>query len=159
MSVVWPLRIWYDKGCALCRRELHALADHDVLGRLQLVDCSPPGFDDPLLVAAGVTPAQAMDIIHARDAHGRWLSGVDVFVAAYGAVGLHSVAAVMAHPRLRAAWDWLYPHVARNRGWLSRAGLDRPLGWLVQRAAARALKRSRGCARQQCDAPEARPHG
>lgn len=159
MTAAWPLRIWYDRGCALCRRELHALADHDPRGRLHLVDCSAPGFSDPDLEAAGISVQEAMDVIHARDAQGRWLRGVEVFEACYRAVGLEGVARTLAHPWLRPGWDWLYPRIARNRLPLSRMGLDRPFGWLVRRAARRAMLRTQGCADNACAAAERADRG
>lgn len=152
MSIAWPLRIWYDRSCPLCRAELHGLADYDARGRLELVDCSPPGFGDAELAAAGVTPARAMAFIHARDARGRWLRGVEVFEAAYAAVGLEGMARTFAHPWLRPLWDRLYPWVARHRQWLSRTGLHRPFGWWVRRAARRAQRRTQACHDRACDA-------
>lgn len=153
MNIAWPLRIYYDRNCPLCRRELHALSDNDVFGRLELVDCSPAGFRDEALEQAGITPQQAMTLIQARDAEGRWIHSVAVFEAIYGAVGLHGMARVWAHPRLRPVWDRLYPWVARYRMPLSRLGLDRPFEWLVRRAAGRAAKRARACAAEHCSLP------
>lgn len=154
MTIAWPLRIYYDRSCPLCARELHALSDHDVFGRLQLVDCSPTGFHDEDLDRAGITPAQAMTLIQARDADGRWIHSVDVFEAAYGAVGLQRLAQMWAHPWLRPVWDAIYPWVARHRMRLSALGLDRPFGWAVRRAAARAAARSRACADGACALPD-----
>ena len=151
MSVAWPLRVYYDRSCGLCRREMHALAEFDARGRLQLVDCSAPGFEDADLAAAGVGVAEAMAIIHARDAEGRWLRGVEVFEVAYAGVGLQGMAAMFAHPWLRPLWDRAYPWIARHRYRLSRLGLTAPYGWLVRRAARRALERSRACADGVCD--------
>lgn len=155
MTIAWPLRIYYDRNCPLCARELHALSDHDVLGRLELVDCSPAGFCDEDLERAGITPRQAMNLIQARDAEGRWIHSVAVFEAAYGAVGLERMARMWAHPWLRPVWDAIYPWVARHRMRLSALGLDRPFGWLVRRAAARAATRTRGCvdSEQLCQLP------
>ena len=151
MSVTWPLRVYYDRSCGLCRREMHALAEFDAQGRLQLVDCSVPGFEDADLAAAGIPVAEAMRIIQARDARGRWLRGVEVFEAAYAGVGLQGVAAMFAHPWLRPIWDRVYPWIARHRYALTRLGLTAPYGWLVRRAARRALQRSRACHDGVCD--------
>jgi predicted DCC family thiol-disulfide oxidoreductase YuxK len=151
MNVAWPLRVYYDRSCGLCRREMHALAEFDAEARLELVDCSVPGFADADLAAAGIPVAEAMRIIQARDAEGRWLRGVEVFEAAYGGVGLPGVAEMFAHPWLRPLWDRAYPWIARHRYLLSRLGLTAPYGWLVRRAACRASLRSRGCADGVCD--------
>lgn len=153
LRVAWPLRIYYDARCPLCARELGALARHDRRGRLQLVDCSPPGFDDADAHAAGLDAAALMARIHGCDANGRWLAGVRVFEAAYRAVGLEAMALLFGHPRLRPAWDQLYPWLANHRMGLSRLGLDRPFGWLVERAARRAAARAQACDGAACAVP------
>lgn len=159
MTVAWPLRIYYDAACPLCAQEMHALAAYDAFGRLQLVDCSAMDFCDPHLAAAGISPKQAMDFIHARDAQGGWLKGIAVFEAAYAAIGVRSMARLLAHPSLRPTWDWLYPRVANNRMWLSRMGLNRLFGMVVAMAARRAATRAMTCDENGCDiAAASRPH-
>lgn len=153
MSVAYPLHIYYDRRCPLCTRELHALKRYDTGQQLVLVDCSGPDFDDRAASAAGISAAELMRFIHARDADGNWLKGVQVFEAVYAAAGLHGVARMLAHPALRPVWNSLYPHVARHRMALSRLGLDRPFGWLVTRAARRAAKQAEACASGRCAQP------
>jgi predicted DCC family thiol-disulfide oxidoreductase YuxK len=150
MTAAWPLVIYYDASCPLCREEMHALKDHDTGDRLHLLDASAVGFSDPWLAAAGIPQASLMRLIHARDASGRWFVGVEVFELAYGAAGLHKVAALWAHPRLRPLWEALYPWVARFRRPLSWLRLNRAYGWLVRRAAARAQRQARACAEGRC---------
>ena len=153
MTAAWPLTVYYDASCPLCREEMHALAAHDGEDRLVLVDASAPGFSDPDLAAAGIPGQELMRLIHARDAQGRWFIGVAVFEQAYAAVGLHRVAALWGHPRLRPFWDRAYPWVARFRQPLSRLGLNKAYGWLVRRAAARAQRRAQACAQGRCELP------
>lgn len=171
-SPAWPLRIYYDRSCPLCAQEMHALVAHDQAGRIALVDCSRADFDptageggaaSPAIdgpVAAGTAPdagnpthVEMMAIIHARDADGRWYRGVEVFVHAYAAVGLDGMARLWSHPWLRPFWDRAYPWFARNRQWLSRLGTARVYGWLLDRAAARAVRRSAACADGVCRRP------
>lgn len=152
-AVAWPLTIYYDRSCPLCREEMHALVENDREGRLALVDASPPGFDDPALAPAGLDQAALMRLIHARDAGGRWYRGVEVFELAYAAAGLVSMARLWAHPRLRPLWDRLYPWVARLRQPLSKLRLNRAYGWFVRRAAARAQARAGTCAAGRCELP------
>ena len=156
MSAAWPLVIYYDASCPLCREEMHALSGADHSGRLQLRDASVPGFQDADLQAAGIALPELMRLIHARDAEGRWFRGVEVFELAYGAAGLHGIAALWAHPRLRPVWDRLYPWVARFRQPLSLLRLNRPYGWLVRRAAARAQRKAASCATGACRIDEPR---
>lgn len=157
MTAIWPLVIYYDASCPLCREEMHALKAHDGEHRLALVDASAPGFTDPELANANIGQDALMRLIHARDAAGQWFIGVPVFEQAFGAVGLHQVAALWGHPRLRPLWDRLYPWLARFRGPLSCIGLNRAYGWLVGRAAARAQRQAQACAQGRCDPRQERP--
>jgi predicted DCC family thiol-disulfide oxidoreductase YuxK len=146
----YPLTIFYDRSCPMCSQELHAIRDYDRHDRLRLIDCSPPGFHHEAAAAAGVSAYELMHQIHARDAAGRWYRGVDVFVIAYRAAGIESVARLWAHPRLRPLWDWLYLWIARHRMFLSRLHLNAGFGWLVRRAARRAEARISRCGNGNC---------
>lgn len=158
MNVAWPLRIYYDASCPLCREEMQAIVASDREGRIQLHDASGPEGVDGHARAAGLTREQLMRLIHARDAEGRWLVGVDVFVVAYGAVGLSGIARFWSHPRLRPLLDRVYPWIARARQPLSRLRLNRLYGWWVRRAARRAQQRSQACANGYCALPSGRKH-
>ena len=89
-NATFPLTIYYDASCPLCRKEMHTLRDYDRRTQLPLVDCSAPDFHDP----------------------------------------------------------------ARNRMALSKIGFTAAFGWLVERAAQRALARSKGCEDGVCERPE-----
>lgn len=158
MSTAWPLAIYYDASCPLCREEMQALASHDSGRRLQLIDASQARFTDADTRAAGLGTAELMRLIHARDAEGRWYRGVEVFELAYGAVGLAGIARLWGHPGLRPVWDRLYPWIARYRQPLSRLHLNRLYGALVRRAAIRAQRRASACADGACPLPGATTH-
>jgi predicted DCC family thiol-disulfide oxidoreductase YuxK len=132
-----PLTVYYDKSCPLCAIEMHALRDLDP-GRLNLVDCSAQDFDDKPLACHGVTRQALMTRIHARDAQGRWLIGLDAFEAVYAAAGLKGVARFWGNRRLRPVLDRIYPWIARHRQALSRLGLHRVIGALLACAGSRA---------------------
>ena len=120
LPVRYPLTIFYDASCPLCASEMHALRDRECAGQLEFIDCSAPDFDESVLAGVGITRWNLMDRIHARDAHGRWLVGVDVLEAAYGAAGRKRIAGVLGaralHPLLTRIYSW----VAKNRQLLSR---------------------------------------
>ena len=122
--VRYPLTVFYDASCPMCASEMHALRDLDKQGRLELVDCSAPEFSDDGLIAERVTREALLARIHARDARGRWLVGVDCFEAVYRAAGLEGAARLWAHPRLRPLLGRLYPWIARHRQILSRLGIN-----------------------------------
>jgi predicted DCC family thiol-disulfide oxidoreductase YuxK len=120
--VRFPLTVFYDASCPLCANEMHALKARDGGGKLELVDCSAPDFDESVLAGVPIRRTDLMTVIHARDAGGRWLRGIDVFEAAYGAAGLDAAARLWKHPRLRPLWERIYPWIARHRPLLSRLG-------------------------------------
>ena len=116
-AVTYPLTVYYDASCPLCRTEMATLKARDGEDLLYLVDCS-----QGLVAFADVTPAAMMARIHARDAAGRWLNGLDVFAAVYRAAGFPVLARLYASPRLRPLLDRLYGWVADHRGLLARLG-------------------------------------
>ena len=141
-EVAYPLMIYYDASCPICEREMRAIKAYDTAQRLRLIDCSPTDFkgvDD-------VSRAEMWDAIHARDAHGRWLKGVAVFIAAYQAVQLPLIAELYRHRWLRPVWERIYPWIARHRQLLSQLGLHHLIRLILFLAA-----RRRG-ANAACDA-------
>jgi len=117
LALRYPVTVYYDASCPMCAAEMHALKKRDGHGRLTLVDCSAPGFPDQV---EGVSRQAMMERIHARDADGVWRVGVEVFEAAYRAVGLTWTARLWGNRFLRPMWDRLYPWIARHRRLLSR---------------------------------------
>lgn len=129
--------MFYDASCPLCAGEMHALRELDSAGRIELVDCSAPEFSDEGLRAEGITRAALMQRIHARDARGRWLRGMEAFEAIYRAAGLEGAARTWADPRWRPLFDRLYPWIAHHRQLLSRLGVHRLVTRLIRGAAKR----------------------
>ena len=136
IRIAVPLTVYYDASCPLCRSEIETLKARDANDALRVVDCSSPAFDGRAEASEGVTRADMMARIHARDAAGRWLRGMDVFAAVYDAAGLRLLARIYASRILRPAFDRLYPWVADHRQLLSRAGLWRAFAWIAPRQAA-----------------------
>jgi predicted DCC family thiol-disulfide oxidoreductase YuxK len=132
-----PLTVYYDKSCPMCAAEMAVIDELNWRGRLLLVDCSAPDFEDGEAEREGVTREAMMTRLHARDPEGRWLTGLDAFEAVYAAVGLDDLARVWGDRRLRPVLDRIYPVMARNRQSLSKIGLHKLVG-AGMRAAARA---------------------
>jgi predicted DCC family thiol-disulfide oxidoreductase YuxK len=121
----YPLTVFYDASCPMCASEMHALKARDVNGELELVDCSGADFDETVLAGTCIRRQDLMTMIHARDAHGRWFVGVDVFELAYRLAGLNAIAGIWASPMLRPILVRLYPWIAKHRRWLSRVRLHK----------------------------------
>lgn len=132
-----PLKVYYDRSCPLCATEMDVLQDLDWRGRLELVDCSAPGFEDRAAAGEGVTREAMMTRLHARDPEGRWLKGLDAFEAVYAAAGLDRAAGFWGSKTLRPVLGRIYPVVARFRQPLSRLGLHRIVGAVLRRGGRR----------------------
>jgi predicted DCC family thiol-disulfide oxidoreductase YuxK len=132
-SVVYPLTIYYDHSCPLCRGEVDLLREHNGEGNLSFVDCSPNDFSGN----EGYSREAMMKLIHARDVNGQWLIGPPVFSAAYRAVGIESIAALWSTSWLQPVWNRLYPWVANNRMWLSKIGVFTVAMWAFKKIATR----------------------
>ncbi len=150
---LYPLTVYYDGACKLCRSEIDNIAARNHAARLVLIDCNTPSFD---YAALGVTKAAMLNQIHARGHAGTWLRGVDVFIAMYHAVDLGVVARLMAHPLVKPRAIAFYPWLVRNRYWLSRLGLHHIMAVFAWRAravnkrAASAVANSAACKNGAC---------
>jgi predicted DCC family thiol-disulfide oxidoreductase YuxK len=130
-AVSFPLTMYYDHSCPLCRQEVDLLRGQNHESNLAFVDCSPTDFT----AVEGHTREAMMKLIHARDANGQWLIGPPVFSAAYRAVGIDSIAALWGTPWLQPVWKRLYPWVANNRMWLSKIGVFTVAMWCFKKIA------------------------
>jgi predicted DCC family thiol-disulfide oxidoreductase YuxK len=132
-----PLTVYYDKSCPMCATEMHVIEGLDWRGRLKLVDCSAPDFEDGEAEREGITREALMTRLHARDPEGRWLTGLDAFEAVYASAGLARAARFWGDRRLRPLLDRIYPVMARYRQPLSRLGLHRVVGAALRAVARR----------------------
>ena len=143
VAIAYPLTVYFDGSCRLCTSEMQNIAARDAIRAIQqnsermlnLIDCSPVDFDDSTLPASR---EMMMNMIHARDAAGRWLRGVDVFVACYAAADLGIVSRILAHRFIKPYAARLYPWIVRNRYRMSKFGLYRLLEIFSKRAKAHA---------------------
>ena len=129
-----PLTVYYDKSCPMCATEMHVIQDLDWRGRLKLVDCSAPDFDDSAATGEGISRDAMMTKLHARDPEGKWLTGLDAFEAVYASAGLHGPARFWGSRGLRPILGRIYPVVARYRQPLSRLGMHKVVGALLRAA-------------------------
>ncbi len=147
----YPLTIYFDGSCRLCRSEIENIAARALDGRLVMIDCSPPGFDTSGMPA---TREFMMNMIHARDAAGVWITGVDVFIAAYQAAEVKTVSRLLAHPWIKPRAAAMYPWVVRNRYRISALGMHKILNAFTQGAlrkrARLALAQSQACKDDAC---------
>lgn len=130
-EITFPLTIYYDASCALCRTEMESLKAADKHGHLVLVDCSTTHMEPP--ASCPVSREALMNRIHAQDATGQWVTGVDVFAAAYTVTGYKTLAKFWSSRRLRPLLSRIYPLVADNRRWLSKTPLPKCLDWLLRK--------------------------
>lgn len=120
----YPITVYYDASCRLCSAEIEAMKSRDAGDRLRLADCSAEAFVAP----EGVSREELMSRIHARDANGTWLRGIDVFAEVYEAAGFRRLARIYRSRALRPLLDRAYPWIADNRQALSKLGLARMFG-------------------------------
>lgn len=134
-AALYPLTLFYDGSCPLCSAEIRNLRLRDTGARLRFVDCSPAGFVSPI---PGSTQADLMQQMHGLGAQGQVLRAVELFEAAYRAVGLAWVSRLLAHPLVRPIAERAYPWVARHRHRLPHPLIQ----GLFERAARRAAQRA-----------------
>lgn len=144
---IYPLTLFYDASCPLCAAEMHNLMLRNTEGHLAFVDVSAPEVPSHI---DGVSREAMMTEIHARQADGEWVRGVDVFRLAYRAAGLPRVSSVLSWPLLAPAADALYPWVARHRQQMPKMLSSLLFGRALRRAAAQA--HARQCDAEACEA-------
>lgn len=113
----YPLTVYYDGACPICRREISLMRRLDRRGRLLLIDFAPPTFCEP---ECGLSCEQLSAVIHARWGDGRVIQGVEVFRAMWTAVGLGWLARVSRWPfidrLLVRSYVWFAKHRLRLTG-------------------------------------------
>lgn len=127
-NITYPLTIYYDAACPICASEMHTLKETDTHNKLILVDCSADSFNEP--ASCPVNRAAMMARIHAVDAKGQWIKGVDVFAIAYTASGFKTLGKIWGSKTLNPLLSRAYPWIADNRYWLSKT----PLPFLLNKA-------------------------
>jgi predicted DCC family thiol-disulfide oxidoreductase YuxK len=137
MNITYPLTIFYDASCPLCAAEMHTIKETDFENKLILVDCSNENFSEPAFCPS--QKADMMTRIHAVDATGIWIKGVDVFEIAYKAGGFNKLGKFWGNKTLRPILTMAYPFIADNRHWLSKTPLPYALNKLLRFCAPKSL--------------------
>lgn len=133
----YPLTIFHDGNCPVCRLDVANLKARNSDGRLRFVDIAGPAFDP---APYGLSLAEFGAQIRGQCADGRMLTGMDVFRLAYRAAGLGWVVAASDWHLLRGLADRLYRRFARHRHWIGRhfgGALETLAAWQANRRAIR----------------------
>lgn len=86
MREIWyPLTVFYNASSPAYAGEIEALRRLEHGGRLAFVDCSAPDFDEGVLAGMAIRRSDLLERVHARDAHGRWHTGLGAIEAAFHA--------------------------------------------------------------------------
>lgn len=153
-DISFPLDIFYDASCPVCKAEMEAIKISDVGNKINLIDCSDITFNDNPYAKDGVYQVDMMECIHAQDAKGKWIKGVDVFAVAYKVTGFDLIGKFWGNNAIRPITTKLYPWIARNRQFLSKTGLPFLFNSIVRKMAEtkaeKSFKNSRACANGSC---------
>lgn len=131
----YPLTLFYDGACAICRFDIFNLSVADRDGLLRFVDITASGFEPGVY---GRTQADFHARMHAQKPDGSFVTGLEVFRLATRAVGAGWIAAPSGWRLLKGPMDRMYDLFARHRTRLSaRFGLvfDTLVAWQASRRA------------------------
>jgi predicted DCC family thiol-disulfide oxidoreductase YuxK len=154
MNTIYPLTVYFDASCRLCNSEMQNIKLHDHDNQLLLIDCSQAEFDDTPFRAEGITQEKMMNRLHAQDAEGNWLVGVDAFEVIYRKVGLLAIAELWGGRFIKPLAVKLYPWIVMHRYTLSKMGFAEVFGLWSKREAKKAEQRSAACREQRCSINE-----
>ncbi|RUO35814.1 thiol-disulfide oxidoreductase DCC family protein [Aliidiomarina sanyensis] len=112
------LTIFYDGQCPLCVREMKHLKRLDDTGTIAFEDILADDFEARY---PQVSIADANRVLHALNAEGEMLYGLDVTHAAWSLVGRGWLTAPLRWPVIRWVADKAYLYFARNRYRISQA--------------------------------------
>ncbi len=139
----YPLVLFHDGNCPVCRFDIANLEARNHEGRLQFIDIAAPDFRPE---DYGKTLAELHAEIHARRPDGSFVTGMEVFRLAYRAVGLGWVVAPANFGPLKRPADLMYRVFARHRPRISRH-----FGFLFEALRAwQASRRAQQCRGAQC---------
>lgn len=112
----FPLTVYFDGECPICRREIDLMKLFNRKERLQFIDFSTSSYR---AADHGLNPCDLGKVIHARWADGTIITGVDVFGEMWEAIGLRLFAHLSRRPLINALLVKAYAWFAKNRLWLT----------------------------------------
>jgi len=108
----YPLTVYFDGECPICRREIDLMKTFNRRNHLQFIDFSGGSYRS---VEHGLSPCDLGRVIHARWSNGTIITGVEVFQEMWEAIGLGFLSRfarlAMINKLLVRAYAWF----ARNR--------------------------------------------
>jgi predicted DCC family thiol-disulfide oxidoreductase YuxK len=112
----WPMQVFYDGACPICRREAESYRKRDVQHRMEWVDIARPGFE---AAAYGLEMRQLQRAMHVRMADGRVRRGVAAVVKIWealpGTLATRVLRWWLKVPGMMAVAEAVYRAFARNR--------------------------------------------
>jgi len=108
----YPLTIFYDGACGICRREMERYRTKDKNAGLKFVNVNRRDFDAQ---AEGLDPRKILDYVHARDAKGKTVRGAEAFVWIWLACGYRVLPFLAQLPVIKQLARALYRLFARYR--------------------------------------------
>ncbi len=108
----YPLTVYYDGECPICRREIDLMKMFNRKDHLQFIDFSNSSFHatDP-----GLNQCDLGKVIHARWSGGTLITGVEVFREMWEGVGLGFLARCSRRPIFNKLLVKAYAWFAKNR--------------------------------------------
>jgi predicted DCC family thiol-disulfide oxidoreductase YuxK len=108
----YPLTVYFDGECPICRREIDMMKKLNRRGHLRFIDFSAPSYRS---AEHELNPCDLEKVIHARWSDGTVLTGVDVFREMWEAVGFGVLARLSRWPIINTLLGKAYAWFARNR--------------------------------------------
>ena len=126
----YPLVVYFDGACMLCRQQVSHFANADTKKRLVFQDITAPDFHAENV---GLDIGMLQNKIHVKERDGRVASGAEAIVWIWWAVGNKLPAILMRFPGIRFIFKFLYKIVARSRyiisGWGDKKLCRGKCGW------------------------------
>ena len=112
----FPLTVYFDGECPICRREIDLMKIFNRQGRLHFIDFSTSSYRQD---EHGLSTCDLGRVIHARWANGVIITGVDVFREMWDAIGLGFLARLSRRPTINTLLVKAYHWFAKHRLWLT----------------------------------------